>query len=103
MARVAETHADRVILTNDNPRTDDPLTILAEIRTGLQNPSAATTLPNRAEAIATAVAGSAPGDVVVVAGKGHEDYQIVGAERRPFDDLEHLKKALQQRPLTADR
>ncbi|MCH8031174.1 MAG: UDP-N-acetylmuramoyl-L-alanyl-D-glutamate--2,6-diaminopimelate ligase, partial [Bacteroidetes bacterium] len=77
--------------------------ILAEIQAGLQNPSAATTLPNRAEAIATAVAGSAPGDIVVVAGKGHEDYQIIGTEKRPFDDRVHLKKALLQRPLTADR
>lgn len=103
MARVAEIHADRVILTNDNPRAEDPLTILAEIQAGLQNPSAATTLPNRAEAIATAVAGSARGDIVVVAGKGHEDHQIIGTEKRPFDDRVHLKKALLQRPLTEDR
>ncbi len=102
MARVAETHADRIILTNDNPRTEDPIAILAEIRSGLQRPEAAATIPDRAEAIATAVAEAASGDVVVVAGKGHEDYQIVGAEKKPFDDREQLRNALAERPLTTD-
>lgn len=98
MAHVGETHADRIILTNDNPRTEDPLAILADMRDGLQNPSMAITLPDRAEAIGTAVADAAPGDVVVVAGKGHEDYQIIGKEKRPFDDRLMLKEALTKRP-----
>lgn len=97
MAQVAERHADHIILTSDNPRTEDPLSILDEIRAGLQRPSAAITLPDRAEAIETIAAGATPGDVVVVAGKGHEDYQIIGTEKRPFDDRLVLKEALASR------
>jgi len=103
MAAVAEAHANHVILTNDNPRTEDPMEILFEIKAGLQNSSAATMLSDRAKAIETAVAEAASGDVVVVAGKGHEDYQIIGTEKRPFDDRIVVKEALARRPLTAYR
>ncbi len=102
MARVAESYADRVILTNDNPRTESPLTILEEIRVGLQNPSTAITLPDRTEAIRTAISEAAPQDVVVVAGKGHEDYQIIGTEKRPFDDRVLVTEALANRPPNAN-
>ncbi len=97
MAAVAERLADRVVLTNDNPRTEDPQAILAEIRAGLARPEAATILPDRAEAIAHAAAEAGAGDVIVLAGKGHEPYQVVGTEKRDFDDRRHLQRALARR------
>jgi UDP-N-acetylmuramoyl-L-alanyl-D-glutamate--2,6-diaminopimelate ligase len=97
MGRLAEALADRVVLTSDNPRTEDAGAILAEIQSGLTHPEDATTIPDRAEAIAHAARHAAPGDVVVVAGKGHEDYQIVGTEKRPFDDRRELRAAFERR------
>jgi UDP-N-acetylmuramoyl-L-alanyl-D-glutamate--2,6-diaminopimelate ligase len=97
MAAVAERRADRVVATSDNPRTEDPEAILADVRAGFARPDDATFLVDRAEAIAFAAAEAAPGDVVVVAGKGHETYQIVGTEKRPFDDREALRAAFATR------
>ncbi|NNF59659.1 MAG: UDP-N-acetylmuramoyl-L-alanyl-D-glutamate--2,6-diaminopimelate ligase [Rhodothermaceae bacterium] len=97
MARIAEDLADRVVLTSDNPRTEDPLDILGAIRDGLAHPEATATIPERAEAIAYVAAEAAPGDVIVIAGKGHEPYQIIGTEKRDFDDREHLRHALTHR------
>ena len=99
MGRIAERRADRVVLTNDNPRTEDPERILAEIAAGLDDPGAATVLPDRAAAIRRAVADAAPGDVIVVAGKGHETYQITGTERAHFDDREAVREAFAARSL----
>ena len=98
MARVAEARADRVVLTSDNPRTERPDSILDEVEAGLDRPARAGRIADRAEAIAFAAGGAAPGDVVVVAGKGHETYQIVGTERRDFDDRAVLRDALTSRP-----
>ncbi|HEX8386982.1 MAG TPA: cyanophycin synthetase, partial [Rubricoccaceae bacterium] len=100
MARVAEARADRVVLTSDNPRTEAPAAILDEVRAGLSRPDAAAVVVDRAEAIALAVAEASPGDVVVVAGKGHETYQVVGTERRHFDDREALRDAFAAVPVT---
>ena len=86
MGRIAERLAHRVIVTSDNPRTEDPEAILHDIRAGFQNPSAADWIVDREDAIAAAAARAAPGDVVVIAGKGHETYQVVGNQTRPFDD-----------------
>jgi UDP-N-acetylmuramoyl-L-alanyl-D-glutamate--2,6-diaminopimelate ligase len=97
MGALAERHADRVILTNDNPRTEDPVTILDEIRAGMTDPAAALVIPDRAEAIRRAVETAAPGDVLVIAGKGHETYQIVGTERRDFDDREQVRQRFRER------
>jgi UDP-N-acetylmuramoyl-L-alanyl-D-glutamate--2,6-diaminopimelate ligase len=97
MGRTAEALADRVVLTDDNPRTEDPSAILAAIREGLTRAEAAAVIPDRAEAIAYAAGHATPGDVVVVAGKGHEPYQIVGTEKRPFDDRAALRAALDGR------
>lgn len=94
MARVAETLADRVIVTTDNPRTEDPERIVADIREGLAYPGEVETVLDRAAAIRRAAAAAASGDVIVVAGKGHETYQILGTERRTFDDREVLREAL---------
>ena len=97
MGAIAEAVADRIVLTNDNPRTEDPDAILAEISAGLVRPDAAVVIPDRAEAIRHALDGAAPGDVVVIAGKGHEDYQIVGTEKRHFDDREHVRQRFRDR------
>jgi UDP-N-acetylmuramoyl-L-alanyl-D-glutamate--2,6-diaminopimelate ligase len=86
MGEVAETLADRVIVTDDNPRHEDGDAIVAQILAGLREPARVTVERNRARAIALAIADAAPGDVVLVAGKGHEDYQQVGDVRLPFSD-----------------
>jgi UDP-N-acetylmuramoyl-L-alanyl-D-glutamate--2,6-diaminopimelate ligase len=95
MGHIAEELADRVYLTSDNPRTEDPDAILRDVATGMTRQQA-TIIPDRAEAIREAVAAATPADVVVVAGKGHEPYQIVGHEKRPFDDREHVRAALKR-------
>lgn len=94
MGAIAERLADRVIITDDNPRTEDGDAIVADIRKGLTRPDAAIVERDRAAAINRAIAESAATDVVLIAGKGHEDYQIVGAERRAFSDREQALRAL---------
>ena len=86
MASIGEAKADVVVLTSDNPRSEDPDSIIAEMAAGLTNPSDAHVEPDRAEAIAYAVRSAGRGDVVLIAGKGHEDYQIIGDEVIDFDD-----------------
>lgn len=97
MGAIAERLADRVVLTNDNPRTEAPGAILAGILAGMADSNTATVIPDRAEAIRDGIEAAVPGDVVVVAGKGHETYQIVGTERRDFDDREHVRAAFAHR------
>jgi len=96
MAEVAGRLADRCYVTSDNPRTEDPKQIIREIMAGFPAPARqrTTAIEDRAEAIATAIAQASPGDTVLIAGKGHEAYQIVGQTRRPFDDREHAAAAL---------
>ncbi|MFL5271370.1 MAG: UDP-N-acetylmuramoyl-L-alanyl-D-glutamate--2,6-diaminopimelate ligase [Anaeromyxobacteraceae bacterium] len=108
MGEAAARGADLVVVTSDNPRTEDPAAIIAEIVPGLERAGAArldaaaaragvrgyVVVPDRREAIALALAAARPGDAVLIAGKGHEDYQIVGAERRHFDDREEARRAL---------
>ena len=86
MARVAERMADRIVITSDNPRTEDPDAIIAEIKAGLTPAAAAKTLviADRREAIRTALLTAPEGAVILLAGKGHEEYQVVGREKRPF-------------------
>ncbi len=86
MGGIAERLADRVVLTDDNPRREDPARIVDMILQGMNHPGRARVLRERAAAIAASLDGAGPGDVVVIAGKGHEDYQLVGAERREFSD-----------------
>ena len=94
MGEVAETLADRVIVTDDNPRHEDGDAIVAQILAGLREPARATVERNRARAIAAAIADAAPGDVVLVAGKGHEDYQQVGDLKLPFSDRAVVRELL---------
>ena len=91
MGEIAERLADRVIVTDDNPRSEDPAAIRAEILAACRN---ATEIGDRAEAIRSAIAGLAAGDVLVIAGKGHETYQIVGDRTLPFDDAAVARDAL---------
>jgi len=86
MGEAAERHADRVIVTDDNPRGEDADRIVAMILAGLREPKRAEVMRDRALAIHSALDDARPGDVVLIAGKGHEDYQIVGNERRAFSD-----------------
>ena len=99
MGRVAGELADLVIATSDNPRSEDPLAILAAVEEGLRQSGNAgyRLVPDRRAAIRAALAAAGPGWVVLVAGKGHEREQIVGNERLPFSDLEEIGKALEER------
>lgn len=94
MGAVAERWADRIIVTNDNPRTEDPDQIVSAILAGMRQPHAAAVIRNREAAIAEALAEAAAGDLVLIAGKGHEDYQIIGTERRPFSDRAVVQQCL---------
>lgn len=92
MAQIAVKYASTAIFTSDNPRHESPEAILDEMTAGLQPGDRYLRITDRAEAIRTAVMLSAPGDLLLVAGKGHETYQIVGDERRHFDDREELRR-----------
>ena len=87
MGRVAERLADRVVITSDNPRFEQPLEIIDAVRDGMLTPADAVVIEDRAAAISWAIANAGPGDTVLIAGKGHEQYQEIGAEKRAFSDL----------------
>ncbi len=93
MGEIAAAHADRVIVTDDNPRTEDAAQIRRQI---LATAGQAVEIADRAEAIAQAVKGLEAGDLLVVAGKGHEQGQIIGGETRPFDDVEAVREVLRE-------
>ncbi len=90
MGEIAGRLADNVILTSDNPRGEAPDAILAEIRAGMAEPGTARVEPDRRAAIRAGLQALKPGDCLLVAGKGHEDYQIIGGERRHFSDREEI-------------
>ncbi|MDA0728842.1 MAG: UDP-N-acetylmuramoyl-L-alanyl-D-glutamate--2,6-diaminopimelate ligase [Bacteroidetes bacterium] len=95
MARSAASGSDRVILTSDNPRSEDPAAILRQMEAGLDpiEKRKCLTIVDRREAIRTAAALAEPGDIVLVAGKGHETYQEIRGDKFPFDDRLELKEA----------
>jgi UDP-N-acetylmuramoyl-L-alanyl-D-glutamate--2,6-diaminopimelate ligase len=88
MAKVAARWADQIIVTSDNPRTEDPNQIIREIKEGFTTDqlSKVYTELDRRQAIAYALEEAGPGDIVLLAGKGHENYQIIGKEKLDFDD-----------------
>jgi UDP-N-acetylmuramoyl-L-alanyl-D-glutamate--2,6-diaminopimelate ligase len=86
MARNAELGADRLVITSDNPRGEEPGQIIAQIIDGLKQPNRATVLEDRAAAIAWAIREAATDDVILIAGKGHENYQLIGTKRIDFSD-----------------
>jgi UDP-N-acetylmuramoyl-L-alanyl-D-glutamate--2,6-diaminopimelate ligase len=113
MGAVAGRYSDLAILTSDNPRTENPLAILDEVEKGLKSldikkwnqdeiklwrsRKGYLRVPDRREAIRVAIRLALPSDTVLIAGKGHEDYQIVGKKKFPFDDRIEAKKALEER------
>ncbi len=106
MGRAAAAHADVALVTSDNPRTESPEDIVQDVLPGLEGVPALepAALPratrgyavivDRALAIRAAIGAAEPGDTVLIAGKGHEDYQIIGTEKRPFDDSQHAREAV---------
>jgi UDP-N-acetylmuramoyl-L-alanyl-D-glutamate--2,6-diaminopimelate ligase len=94
MAEVVERLADGVLVTDDNPRTEVPSKIFDDIRQGFSVPDSVRFLEGRGQAIAEIIAGAQAHDVIVLAGKGHEDYQEIQGQRQAFSDLEEASKAL---------
>ena len=97
MGGIAARLSDLAVATSDNPRTEDPEAILDQVCAGIPGGSRSIRIADRREAIAKAASMLEPQDFVVVAGKGHEDYQIVGSQRRHFDDVQELSSALSLR------
>ena len=100
MGRIAATLADEIIVTDDNPRREDPREIVAAIIEAITVAGAAAharVIHERGQAIRAALAGASAPDVVLVAGKGHEDYQIIGGERRAFSDAAVVRQVLAER------
>lgn len=96
MGKIAAELADVAVVTSDNPRTEDPERILQDVVSGISSPNPIV-IGDRATAIRTAILQAKPGDGVLLAGKGHEDYQILGTEKIHFDDREHAREALVER------
>ncbi|XTZ19446.1 MAG: Mur ligase family protein, partial [cyanobacterium endosymbiont of Rhopalodia fuxianensis] len=94
MGRIASQLADVCIVTSDNPRTEEPQRILADILEGISDSVNPIVISDRAEAINQAIQRAKSGDGVLIAGKGHENYQILGTEKIHFDDREQARKAL---------
>lgn len=97
MGQIAATLANKIVVTSDNPRTEDPKQILADILAGIPASVQPTVEVDRRAAIYTAISQAQPGDGVLIAGKGHEDYQILGTEKIHFDDREEARTALLER------
>jgi len=110
MGEAASFYSDLTIITSDNPRMEDPLAIIAEIETGIDRTKiqkivpddlqvnddahAYTIIPERRKAIETAISAAGRGDIILIAGKGHEDYQILGTNKIPFDDRVVVEQTL---------
>lgn len=103
MGAMASCHADRVVVTSDNPRSEKPEAIISQILLGLTGHAAVTVEPDRAQAIAYALSLASARDVVLIAGKGHEDYQEVAGTRLPFSDMEQVRQALRTKGESANQ
>ncbi|MDR2884433.1 MAG: UDP-N-acetylmuramoyl-L-alanyl-D-glutamate--2,6-diaminopimelate ligase [Deferribacteraceae bacterium] len=97
MGAIAQKYSDEVVVTSDNPRTEDLMDIIADILEGMTPSKSVHIKPDRAEAIKYAIEIAQSGDIVLIAGKGHEDYQIVGKTKHHFSDSEHVKLAFEGR------
>ncbi|HXF91540.1 MAG TPA: UDP-N-acetylmuramoyl-L-alanyl-D-glutamate--2,6-diaminopimelate ligase [Nitrospiraceae bacterium] len=108
MGRAAVRYSDVVVLTSDNPRTEDPMAILREVEAGVREALAAKSnvryemIADRRQAIEAAVREARPGDMVLIAGKGHENYQIIGTTKFHFDDREVAREAILNRGVMRD-
>lgn len=98
MGRVAGEISDLCVVTSDNPRTEDPMGIIEGILSGIGDGSRVVVEPDRRKAIRIAIGEARPGDVVIIAGKGHEDYQILGTRKVRFDDREEARRAMEEAP-----
>ena len=97
MGEAAGKHSDFVIITSDNPRTEDPLKIIEEAAIGVKNTGTDYSIvPDRRDAIFQAIERARTGDVVIIAGKGHETYQIIGNNKFHFDDREAALEAIEK-------
>jgi UDP-N-acetylmuramoyl-L-alanyl-D-glutamate--2,6-diaminopimelate ligase len=94
MGKIADDLADYVFVTSDNPRSEDPEQIIADILTGIPDLSSTKVIPDRASAIKSAIEFATADDIVVIAGKGHEDYQILKDRTIHFDDREEVRKVI---------
>lgn len=94
MGKIAEQYADKIVLTNDNPRTENEIDILNDIKQGLAKSENVRIIPDRAKAIEYAIQQAKEGDVILIAGKGHEDYQIIGKTKHHYSDQETVKNIL---------
>jgi UDP-N-acetylmuramyl tripeptide synthase len=94
MAAVAEKNSDRVVVTSDNPRSEKPEAIISQVLLGLSRRECVQVQADRARAIAESIQAAAAGDVILLAGKGHEDYQEVAGVKHPFSDQDHARRAL---------
>ncbi|MEK2646605.1 UDP-N-acetylmuramoyl-L-alanyl-D-glutamate--2,6-diaminopimelate ligase [Bdellovibrio sp. BCCA] len=99
MAQMSLKYSDQVVITSDNPRTEDPQAIIKDILVGVAGADKAKTsvIVDRKEAIHQTIQKAQPGDVILIAGKGHEDYQIIGKDKFPFSDVKVAEEALQGR------
>lgn len=97
MAALAEKYSDFTIVTSDNPRTEQPQIIIDDILKGFENPNKVLSFVDRKQAIAHVISKADQGDVVLIAGKGHEDYQIIGTTKHHFSDFEEAEEALKGR------
>jgi len=93
MGKIAEDYADYVIITSDNPRSEDPQMIIADILKGMEHKNKSETISDRATAIQKAISLAQQGDVILVAGKGHETYQEIKGQKHHFDDIQVIKEA----------
>jgi len=98
MAKIASNLSDKVILTSDNPRTEDPLVIINEMESGIENHNQkkALSISDRKQAIKTACQFANTNDIILIAGKGHENYQEINGVKHHFDDMETVKELLSQ-------
>jgi len=97
MGEIAARIADVTVVTSDNPRTENPTVIINDILMGVGSREAVIVEADRRRAIEIAIGIARKGDVVIIAGKGHEDYQVLGHERIHFDDREEARRALGKR------
>jgi len=97
MGKVAEQYADIIIITSDNPRSEDPLKIIEDIKSGMEMKKQTYQIVDREKAIEKAITLAEKNDIVLIAGKGHEKYQIIGDKKIPFDDLKIAKKYMEKK------
>ena len=97
MGAIAENRADYIVLTNDNPRSEDPASIIEDIRKGISDSAQLKVESDRHNAIHYAIQQAHAGDVILIAGKGHENYQLIGNTKYPFNDVEEAMQQLEAR------